>query len=169
MKNKKMTIVLILSVSAVWGIIFYKLFSASGGDDTYVLSATVAPPAYESLDDYKLKDSFKLQLNYRDPFLGKQVRPDTAASSGLKPASTQIPVRPVISKPPVNWGAIKYTGYITNPANKRIVSILTINNKEYMLSDGEAADGLKLVKSFKDSVKVSYQQSVKNINISRNY
>ena len=70
-----------------------------------------------------------------------------------------------MQKPEPNWNAIKYNGFIVNPERKSIVCILSVNGKEYMLSEGEGADGIKLLKSNKDSVKVLYQQNTRFIKL----
>lgn len=164
-----MTFVLIVSVACVWGIIFYKVFNAAGAEDDYTFRTPERPAKYEPLDDYIVHDTSKLSLNYNDPFL-KGIS-DTVTEKAIKPAveiSTNPiikPVQPVIQKPVVNWSAIKYNGFIVNPERKSIVCILSVNGKEYMLSEGEGADGVKLLKSGKDSIKVLYQQNTRFIKL----
>jgi len=71
MKSKSLTYFLIAGVMAIWGIVFYRLYtSVSTNEDT-------------STNDFKLQknvmkkdastDSFQLVANYRDPFLGTLV------------------------------------------------------------------------------------------------
>ena len=165
MKNKKVTFALIVSVAAVWGIIFYRIFAASAEDDPLPRPVVHQANSYESLDDYLVKDTFKLVLNYRDPFLDKEdpkpdtttITPKTVSSAGFNP------VRISTHKKFINWDIVKYTGHITNPESKKMVCILTVNGKEYMLSEGQSADGVKLIKSGRDSVKVLYRDKMKFI------
>ncbi|MFD2162267.1 hypothetical protein ACFSJU_07670 [Paradesertivirga mongoliensis] len=166
MKNKALTYLLILSVSAVWGIIFYRVFSATDSDE--VVSGPLQKSTFvnESLDDYKLKDTFTLALNYGDPFLENS----SEAIKANEPASQNTAVAIAIHNPQpiapqVNWDAVKYTGYVLNSSDKRVTAIMTLNGKEYMLSEGQDVAGLKLLKNLKDSVKVIYQGKTKFIRI----
>ncbi|PWG78042.1 hypothetical protein [Pararcticibacter amylolyticus] len=163
MKNKKMTYVLIVSVAAVWGIIFYRIYTAAAGDEEYVQPAAYSKTTYQSLDEYQLKDTAKLSLNYRDPFSGQAAVPEpvVAENQNAKPFIASAPPPP----PPVNWSIIHYTGYIVNSGLKRMVAIMNINGKEYMLSEGQKAEGVTLLKNYRDSVKVSYQNKTKYIRV----
>lgn len=166
MKSKKLTYGLILSVIAVWGIIFYRIYVAAQGEESFAGGISYPKSSYEPLDDYKIKDTFTLALNYRDPFLGEAAKTEEpSASASAVPAVANFAMNPVPSKPPVNWEVIRYTGYIVNPGIKKAVAIMNINGKEYMMSEGEKADGVMLLKSFRDSVKVSYQDKIKFIKV----
>lgn len=166
MKNKTMTVVLIVSVMAVWGIIFYRIFQASGEESSLGTTVDVKESSYESLDEYRMKDTLVLSLKYRDPFSGRQMQVTTAPSA---PAATEHQVMPISNslapEPEVNWSVIQYTGYIVNPEIKRIVALMTIQGKEYMLSEGQQAGGVKILKNNRDSVKVSYSGKTKFLKV----
>lgn len=161
-KNKKLTYFLICAVAAVWSIILYRVFfNDSGADD--VLKSPSAVVKHEPYDQYVQKeDTFKLVLNYKDPFLGGMapvavLNPGTAVTKPLNPAPAPPP------KPLVDWGVIKYVGYIVNPATKKIVSIVTVNGMERMLAEGEYFEGAQLLKNKKDSVLMSWKGKQKYI------
>lgn len=79
-KNKKLTYFLICAVAVVWGVILHRVFFNNTEED-YVLKNPSAMAKHEPYDQYVLKeDTFKLALNYKDPFLG-----------GMAPASTEKP------------------------------------------------------------------------------
>jgi len=166
MKNKTMTAVLIISVMAVWGIIFYRIFQASGEESSFGTTPEVKKSSYESLDEYRMKDTLALSLNYRDPFSGKQMQVTT--TPGV-PKATDQPVMSMSNyatpEPEVNWSAIQYTGYIVNPEIKRVVALMTIQGKEFMLTEGQQAGGVKILKNNRDSVKVSYSGKTKFIKV----
>lgn len=166
MKNKKMTWLLLLSVAAVWGIIFYRIFTAVDSQETLIPKTSFSKSSYESLDDYKMKDSFRLSLHYRDPFLGGEVKPEKALdiTSAAQPGN-DFRINSPAPAPEVNWLVVRYTGYIVNREMKRIVAIMNINSKEYMLSEGQKAQGVVIIRNYKDSVKVSYQGKTKFIRI----
>lgn len=158
MKNKKMTYLLGVLVIVVWGLILYRIFAATNGGDggaPIITSTTVK----ETYDDYALpKDTTHLLLNYRDPFgLVKQKDTDTR----VKPVRRAI----AVLKPAIDWGFIKYSGYIRNPGSKKLVAILSINGKSELLGEGEAVEKVKLLKNMRDSVKVSFNGKIKFITI----
>lgn len=157
MKNKKMTVVLIVSVVAVWGIIIYRIFQVSGGESSLGIPMVAKESSYESLGEYRMKDTFSLSLNYRDPFSGKQMK-ITSVSSPLpeaeKPTMSTANFSP--PEPEVNWSGIRYTGYIVNSEIKRGIALLNIHGKEFMLAEGQEAAGVKIIKNNRDSVMVSY-------------
>ncbi|MCD0487356.1 hypothetical protein LPB86_03890 [Pedobacter sp. MC2016-14] len=162
-KNKKLTYLLICAVAAVWGIVIYRLFFAEVAED-YQPAFAERKMVHEPYDQYaELPDTFKLALNYRDPFLGALAKSPTTVTAPVKPAVQVIPL-PVKPLPPViNWAAIQYTGSITNPVTKKIVSIVTVNGRERMLGEGEVFEGLKLIKNKRDSILVLWQGKQKYI------
>ncbi|PRY48083.1 hypothetical protein B0I27_11617 [Arcticibacter pallidicorallinus] len=166
MKNKTMTIVLIVSVMAVWGIVFYRIFQASGEESSFITAAGAKKSTYESLDEYRMKDTLVLALNYRNPFSGRQMQ---VAIPPAVPEATDQPVTSMSNyatpEPEVNWSVIKYTGYIVNPEFKRIVALMTIQGKEFMLTEGQQAGGVKILKNNRDSVKVSYLGKTKFLKV----
>lgn len=162
-----MTFALILAVSSVWGIVFYQVFSASGSEDNYPIKKPVLKTTFENLDDYSYRDTSALNLSYPDPFLRGVLKETPAEVKSVSEGNplTMAPARQIPQKPIINWDIIKYTGYVLNSEGKKTASILTISGKEYMLPEGGAIDGVKLVKSFKDSVKVLYQQNTRFIKL----
>jgi len=160
-KNKSVTYLLIAAVAVVWGIIVYRIFFMEPPEDQGTFLKSTAP--HEPFDQYEVSnDTFTLALNYRDPFLGKAGIPAEAPKTGQAAGgSPQVPVKPV--PPPINWGAISYSGYLANPRTKRLVSILTVNGKERMVAEGESLEGVKLLKNRKDSVLVSWMGKQKYI------
>lgn len=165
MKNKPLIYLLITAVAAVWGIIFYRIFSASDTGETNFKTLKSSRFVNESLDDFKLKDTFTLALNYRDPFLS-----DISASNESYTAKAAIVPQALNSRsapirPAIDWNFIKYTGYISNRSKKSVIAIMLINGKEYMMREGELFEGVKLVHNSKDSVKVAYQNKIRFITI----
>jgi hypothetical protein len=160
MKNKGLTYVLGLVVLVVWGLIIYRIFLAVSADDNQPLQSSTSLKK-EAFNDYTIpKDTTKLLLNYRDPFAApkpeeKETFPDKSP--------VQKVVSPVPKRQPVNWNLIKYSGYIHNPGSKKLIAMMNINGKELMMSEGETAEQVKLIKNLKDSVKVSYQGATKFI------
>lgn len=156
MKSKLSTPVLIVLVIAVWGLVFFRLFN-SWTDDGYERSVS-QNFVKETYNDYSFEDTTRLNLNYRDPFR-ISARPFKAVMS--VPAGTK-PGRPVQSSP--SWAVITYSGYIKNPAGKTL-ALVNVNGKNTLLAEGQKVDNIKLVKNFKDSIKVSSEGRIKFISI----
>lgn len=155
LKGKTATYLLIAAVAAVWGLIIYRVF-ASIGDDVPV-STSALPGKKVPLDDYAFKpDTTKLLLNYRDPF-GKSSTETTQDTSKSKRRSSKVALTATPVKPEITWPAISYGGYIQNPESKKLIALLHINGRNVMLTEGESADGVKLIKNLKDVVNLQYQ------------
>lgn len=160
-KGKKFTYLLIGAVGIVWGVIVYKVFFNSSGDN-YELKMGSGPIQHEVYDQYVVsKDTFTLALNYRDPFLGTMEAAALPVKKGLPIISADFSPRPV--KPIIDWNSIKYSGYILNPLTKSPASIVTVRGIEKMMTVGETFEGVKLIRNKKDSILVSWQGKEKYI------
>jgi type II secretory pathway component PulC len=160
-KNKGLTYLLICVVCLVWGIIIYRLFFIEAGDDGQTVFLKTKS-VHEPYDKYTVKnDTFKLALNYRDPFAGKVNAVADLPKTDVVTHTDIKPFKPV--PPPLNWSGIKYSGYITNPKTKKMVAILIVNGKERMTAEGESLEGVKLLKNKKDSILVSWMGKQKYI------
>lgn len=165
MKNKKATYVLGFAVLVVWGLILYRVFYP--GEENSEKGFGNMPPVYpkEALNDYSIpSDTARLRLNYPDPF-GGPPPPDTARPPVIKlPGYSTRPVMPI--KPPVqDWGFIRYAGFVKNPGSKRLVAMINIRGKDLMMSEGETAEDVRLLKNLQDSIKVLYKGKPKTITI----
>ncbi len=156
--------ILIVAVSAVWGIIFYRIFAATQEDDIKTPSVALKYKKAESLDEYRRKDTFSLKLDYRDPMLGKvSVAHDADKEEEI---IANIPVAAFVpAKPAEPVFDIEYKGYVMNTPGKKAAAIISLKGKELMLEEGQSQDGLKLMKSFRDSVRVQYMDHTKTIRL----
>ncbi|MDN3588079.1 hypothetical protein QWY86_15455 [Pedobacter aquatilis] len=163
MKTKSTVYVLIACVAAVWGIIFFKVFTGiSGEEEGQVTQERAKKIEYFNLVDHREEIS-ELESASRDPFKGLEYKQQENDLTVEKPGLVPAPVMPLAAKPQVNWSGIYYRGYISNPGSKQKIAMLSVNGKEAMLSVGESFGGVKLLAYATDSVKVSYQQAVKYI------
>lgn len=161
-KNKKLTYLLICAVAVVWGIVIYKFVFNDAGDD-YTVRTGVTKKTDEPYDQYAAKpDTFKLALNYRDPF--GETAPKDVVEEVIPAAGKPVNFAPPTPMPvPVNWSAIRYSGYVTNPVTKKLVSIIVVNGKERMVAEGEVFEGVRLLKNRRDSILVSWKDKQKYI------
>jgi hypothetical protein len=155
MKNKKLMYILIPLTLFVWGIIIYKIFDATKGENDDNRSQPVIRATKEAYNYFELpKDTAKLLLNYNDPF-ASSLSPDTTKKSNTGATIIKFKSKPDI-KSAFNWNFIKYSGYVQNPGSKSLIGIVKINGKIIMLSEGETSSGVKLIKNLKDSIKISF-------------
>lgn len=173
-KNKATVYVLGALLIIVWGTIFYRVYDALQGDDDVAIPQTAVPVKKEEMNDREIvSDTATLKLNYPNPFatvINKATRPDTVqipVNKLVKPVQTRQNVnRPVVAKAAsINWNFIQFTGYIRNPRTKKLLALVTINGKPQMLGEGESAGAVKLLKNDRDSIKVSYQNHTKYIQV----
>ena len=158
MKNKKLTYFLGFIVLVVWGLIIYRVFGAMGTDDDITLPVATAITK-EPYNDYAIpKDTTHLLLNYRDPF-GLTKEKDTISS--IKRDKSYSKVKILV--PAINWGFIKYSGYIRDQGSKKLIAILNINGNNVNMTEGETTDKVKLIRNMKDSVKIGYNGKTKFI------
>lgn len=169
MKNKTTTYGLMLLVLFLWGYIVYKIYKGVTGDDAPLpvnteKKTTVKESVAVDVDEYTLS------LAYRDPFLGKAAdshvdRPRAALPrSGVRVSVATPRVQaPAATTEPIDWSFIQFKGIMKNPSSQKMVSIVMINNAQYMLEEGALAGGIKMLKVYKDSLKISYKNVKKTI------
>lgn len=168
MKSKATVYILAFMVAAVWGLIIYRVVAATGGDNDDVPPNRKISTPKEPLNDYAYTDdTTSLKLNYPDPFaLETKPQPDTNLKLVRQVVHPTIKMTtPMIAPAPLNWSFIKYSGYIKNPHTKRLIALMNINGKSLMLSEGESAEQVKLIKNLRDSIKVSYHNKTKFITV----
>lgn len=160
MKNKKLTYLLGLIVLVVWGMIIYRVFEAMGDSDDND-STVVTKSVKEAYNDFSVpKDTTHLLLNYRDPF-GLVKQKDTIRMISRR--ATGRKAEPAIK--PMDWGFIRYSGYMLNPGTKKLIALVSINGQNTTLAEGQTQYQVKLMKNLRDSIKISFQGKTKFIAI----
>lgn len=169
MKNKTTTYALLALVLCLWGYIVYKIYMGVKGDDVALpVAAAKSKPSKEK--EPMAIDNYELSLNYRDPFLGKQGASTVVSSAAYSGTPRPVVVRPRVAAPAVvsppkpqeaiDWSVIRFHGIMKNPTTNKMISIVMVNNQQYMLGEGGVGGGVKVLKVYKDSLRISY----KNIN-----
>lgn len=169
-KNKMTSYLLVVAVAGIWGMIIYKVFAAvNGGEDEIpMISRTLS--AKKPMVKVAVVDTGELDLSYPDPF--RQTTTSTGGSSDtlrmIKKERMGLPItnKTPTSVPVINWPSIRYSGYIMNPKTRSLLSLVTIGSESAMLSEGQSAGGVKLIKNMKDSVRVRFLGRTRSINLS---
>jgi hypothetical protein len=158
MKSKKAVYFLAFLVLGVWGMILQKIFLAMQNKDGDKVAVNTQIASKLSVP-YQYPDTFKLLLNYPDPFTGQlQKHPDTAVRS--KTEVRKI-VHTMDRQDP--FEGVKYLGFVADGSGKRRLAILSYNGEEKMLKEGDLLHGIKLLKVENSAIKISSGQVIKLI------
>lgn len=161
MKDKKKTYLLICCVAAVWGAIFYRVFSGIGAETPEPVSGRSFRQPYFDLVDHA-GDTVTLDLSYADPFSEGSVEPVAAITVKTEPVlKPHLPAQ----KLGTDWSQIVYSGQLYNSVQRRHVAIINVKGHEVMLSEGERGEGLKFIKRVGDSIKVEYHGTSRYLSI----
>lgn len=146
-------------VFLVWGIVFYQLYLYFFSTPTYVTEKTEVEV---NVDEIK-KDTFSIVANYRDPFLGENIRLTQPKTTNNQ--SSQQKVQKNIAQKPLDnpWPTIEYKGMIKNNNSEKRVGIVGLNSKEYLVKEGEVLNGVKFMVISKELIQVSFQKEQKTI------
>ncbi|MBB2144012.1 hypothetical protein GM921_00815 [Pedobacter sp. LMG 31464] len=160
MKNKKAVYLLIGCVTIVWGLIIYRIYSSLATDEEPIL------PKYQpklngiTVVDHT-EDKHELHLQ-RDPFSSYNFIATVYNETSPQPAKT---TKPIVAKPIIQWPTISYRGYINNRKSRQKITIISINAKELMITEGSKHQGIQLLKNMGDSIKILFNHETKYISI----
>lgn len=158
MKNKKNVQALLgLVVLAIWGAVAYNILNYSKGIESSPIFRVTEMSA-NSIELATTVDSYKLELNYPDPFTGKRggagsrIR-QTHTVSAIKNLEADIP-----SLPKSVFPKIEYRGYLLH--QKQIASVrIYINNQAHTAKLNETIGGLTIIEMARDSITVASQDN----------
>lgn len=120
-RDKRITTwVLVISAVLIWGTIIYKAIRRN--PDSKVNSEIIISPSVKSM---KEKFTYKLLLNYPDPFFW--------VSEVNKKSQTSTIAKKVA---PINWPNLKYNGCVSNKEEVRVH--ITCEESSLILKPGEA-------------------------------
>lgn len=150
MKNKKNIYILLPLVLFVWGAVLFQVFSFTKSDEI-----TPADNPEFTIKPLKInkRESFAINVNYRDPFLGKMYNPETVSHAKTSNKS----IKKVIKKPELVWPNIVYKGLIADSKGKNTLFMLIIDGKNYYMKIGETENEIFLKSGDKESIYVKYK------------
>jgi hypothetical protein len=159
MKNKKSIYILLPVVLLIWAVLLFQLFSFSVPDE--VVESTSKEFTIKPFK-IKARKSFLINVNYRDPFLGKIY----ADQEILKAKLSKVKVTKA-SKPEeaLVWPSIQYKGMLSNAKEKKMVFILVISGKNCFMKIGETQNEIFLKSGDKESIYITYKGNLNLIMI----
>lgn len=150
-KNKK-TYLLIVAVLIIWGTVGYKMIIGLRTNTSkmvvqdYIMSFN--PKVITT------KDTFSIRKLYNDPFLGVLATTKqkvSIKSIGIVKKAEYIP-------------SIIYSGIVKKQNASDEVFVVTINNKQHLLKQGQTVDSITLIKGNTKAITVEYRKKPKTIN-----
>jgi type II secretory pathway component PulC len=149
MSKKQLQLVLIIIVSIIWGIIAFNLI-ATFMDKNDALDKTITKN--EQFKDNNIKiDSFRLQLNYRDPFLKSNFENEKSGISATKLGDSKKHA-PTIAHKEINIPNISYKGMIWSEM-KRTATIVH-DRKMYFMRKNDLLANHKIIEIYPDSMQL---------------
>ena len=148
MKNKKNIYILLPVVLGIWGLLIYKFFSYTNPD---IPSGTVSNYTVKPLN-LKPRDTIRIDVNYRDPFLGKMYEP---AKAKVKTGGSRKPSVP--AKPEIPWPSIIYKGIVSDAKDKRKVFMLLINGRTFLMREKEVQEEVTLIRGNYAEITVKHK------------
>lgn len=137
-------------VLLIWGGVLYQFFSFSSADG--VLENTSIDL---NIKPFKLKErnNFLINVNYRDPFLGKMYATQEVAKtkSVAKINEKSKPEEAIV------WPSIIYKGMISDTKEKKKLFILIISGRDFFMKKGDVENGILLKDGDKESVYIKYK------------
>ncbi|MBP1221744.1 hypothetical protein [Flavobacterium sp. 1355] len=159
MKNKKNIYILLPIVLFVWSAVLYQVFSFTNNDE--VISANDPEFIIKPLK-IKQRQSFVIDVNYRDPFLGKMYVSQTI--SKVKTEKSTIKKASKVQETLV-WPVILYKGMISDTKDKTKIFMIIIDGQNHYMKIGDTENEVYLKSGDKESVYVKYKGNLNLIMI----
>lgn len=154
MKNKKNIYILLPIVLGIWGMVIYRLFSFSNPDTN--IPATASNFTFKPIE-VKARDTFSIDVNYRDPFLGKMYSNDVQ-----KKNTSHVPK---VKKDTLIWPNIIYKGLVSDSKEKKKVFLVSINGQTYFMNEKTTEQEVTLKKGDRNTIEVLYKGKKNKIGI----
>lgn len=154
MKNKKSIYFLLPVVLLIWAIVIYQFFSFTAPDDSLYNTSTEF-----KIKPLKIKEPvrFSINVDYRDPFLGKMYSAPETTNSNYKKATDISKKKQPKTEETLIWPSIHYKGTISDSKQKNILFIMVIDGHNYYMKKGDTENGVFLKDGDKESVYVKYK------------
>ena len=147
-------------VIAVWGAIGYKIFTYFSKSNVVALPTT---NVFKTAGIKVKKEKFKLDASYNDPFL-KEIK--ERVIQPMQPIGNRVEFQSL--KPQVKWPEIKYSGVVETSNKEKRVGLLQVDKKDFLISSGDSIARLKVIKIYKDSLRLKFSNEEKTYPLHKN-
>ncbi|MDO8999669.1 MAG: hypothetical protein Q7W45_07890 [Bacteroidota bacterium] len=155
LKNKKAIYILIPLNIFIWCYLGYSIYSGLKEDELPELSNNRSAIKLDELED---SVSYKLALNYSDPFLreGEKSRGHASTNSGNN--NSAAPKNNPVKTPSVAivkaQTEIKYLGLVKNNSTGISTALVTINGKSHLVKKGDVVEGISIKNISNESIEL---------------
>ncbi|WP_157814205.1 hypothetical protein [Olleya sp. Bg11-27] len=143
---------LLVIVLAVWGAIGYKIINGLSPNNPEITKPDFNV-SFNPKIDFEI-DTFSIQVIYKDPFLG------TLASKNKKANAKSFSN----FEKPENTPIVTYSGLVKKQNASNPVFVININNRQYLLKQGQTADSITLIKGNTKAITIQYKNKSQIIN-----
>lgn len=156
MKSKPLTYVLLVIVLILYYNLFFKVKNYLGSDS----ETDVVKPNRLQLNAFELKrDTFFLDLSYRDPFEESDIVPLLTPSDNLEKQNT---IEIGKSSNNVLWSEIEYFGILKKTSSSAALGVVSIDGHKHQVRKGESLyDGIVIISLDKESIHIKYKKETK--------
>lgn len=161
MKNKKVLYLLIPASVLIWGNIVYKIYTSMYGEDAGAI-VFESPKIVNSIEE-ELNDTFSIDPNYRDPFLGKTLKNNSASENSTHPVVSTSESFTNKSNSKIQMPTIIYGGLIKNKKSNKQFALIQINGIGNVMKVSDKVGEITLMKIYRDSIQVKYNNQLKFI------
>lgn len=147
MKNKKNIFFLLPMVLMIWGGVIYQFFSIASPKENP--KETITGFNIKPLQ-IKERKNISIDVNYRDPFLGKMYVEQKKSIVTPQKAPKIIEI--------VNWPTITYKGLISDSKKKNKVFLIIIDGETFYMKKGDLKNEVFLKDGNSETVKVIYKR-----------
>ncbi|RZJ79492.1 MAG: hypothetical protein EOO47_10645 [Flavobacterium sp.] len=153
MKNKKKTYLLLLLVIIIWGLLIYKFFSFRNDE-----IAETIPTQDFIVKPLKIEEKVLvlIDVNYRDPFLGKMYMPPSHTKKNTRKKKP-------LQKETIVWPEVVYKGIVSDNKDSKKVFMIIINGQTYLMSEKDTEQDVNLKGGNRKSISVTYKNILTTI------
>ncbi len=147
MSKQQKTYLLLIAVIGIWSVIIYQVFKEKN-TEPILPTSTIQKKFIPHNIQQKKGDT--LDLDYRDPFLGKVLRKNVKKKIGSP-------------KQPIRFPSIAYNGSIQG--NKKTSYVISVQNQQEIVKIGQTFRDVTLVAANSNQIIITYKKERKTIKL----
>jgi hypothetical protein len=151
-KNKTTSYILLVLVALIWGIIASRFLNLTKKNDGSYSKQNLT----KNKNEIK-SDTFSISVNYSDPFLT-----NISSIQYVDKIKNTIPIEKSNLQSQIVWPSIYYFGFVKKSRQDCKTGLAKLDNKEYVVKEGEIIHELEIKKIMNDSIVIVYKNMTKS-------
>lgn len=157
MKNKTLTVILVIVVGFIWYKVFFRIKGNLEAESAEQVQLVQQKKAFLAV----ARDTFNLKADYRDPFGNTKFQSAVVNQAPDEHQQLSERIKPK-EKEPTRWPTIKYYGQIRDRASNDPLGIISIDGFKHNMRKGEQVyDGILIRTIGRDSIVIRYKKETK--------